>query len=175
MDPKSDALTTPQFLLVLLLFAIVVYANYLVAANPLIRRYIPSFLFLRRIEKKYKQSLVKYSSFYNYLSEKDKISFEKRVQKFIDLKQFTPRAGIKEVTPEMKAMIAATAIQLTFGYPNVYFKHFKRILIYPDNYYSTITRAYHKGEVNIRGIIVLSWKSFHDGFINPTDGINLDL
>jgi MtfA peptidase len=75
----------------------------------------------------------------------------------------------------MKAMVAGSAIQLSFGYPSVYFRHFRKILIYPDNYYSTITRQYHKGEVNVRGLIVLSWKDFHAGFTNPTDGVNLGL
>ena len=70
-------------------------------------------------------------------------------------------------------MIAGSAIQLTFGYPNIYFIYFWRILIYPDNYYSTITHKYHKGEVNRKGIIVLSWKSFKEGFSNPDDGRNL--
>ena len=73
----------------------------------------------------------------------------------------------------MKALIAGSAIQLTFGYPDVDFGHFWRILIYPDNYYSTITHRYHKGEVNIKGIIVLSWKSFKEGFADSTDGRNL--
>ncbi|MBK8884473.1 MAG: zinc-dependent peptidase [Bacteroidales bacterium] len=48
-------------------------------------------------------------------------------------------------------------------------------MIYPDNYYSTITHKYHKGEVNRRGLIVLSWKSFKKGFSNQTDGLNLGL
>jgi MtfA peptidase len=73
----------------------------------------------------------------------------------------------------MKAMIAGSAIQLTFGYPDIYFVHFWRILNYPDNYYSTITRRYHKGEVNRRELIVLSWKSFREGFADPSDSRNL--
>lgn len=132
-------------------------------------------IFHRGLEKKYKIYLLKNFPFYNALSVRQKITFEKRVQKFIDLKKFIPRGSIKDVSPEMKVMIAGSAIQLTFGYPNVYFRHFKRILIYPDNYYSTITRQYHKGEVNVRGLIVLSWKDFHAGFANPSDGINLGL
>lgn len=112
-------------------------------------------------------------TFYISLCEKDKQVFERRVQKFIDLKQFIPRGGIRDISPEMKSIIAGSAVQLTFGYPDVYFRHFWRILIYPDNYYSTITHKYHKGEVNRNGIIVISWKSFKEGFANPSDGRNL--
>jgi Mlc titration factor MtfA (ptsG expression regulator) len=48
--------------------------------------------------------------------------------------------------------------------------------VYPNDYYSSITKRFHKGEVNPRfGIIVLSWQSFVDGFIYPTDSVNLGL
>jgi MtfA peptidase len=75
----------------------------------------------------------------------------------------------------MKALIAGSAVLLTFGYPSIYFRHFWKILIYPDNYYSTITRKYHKGEVNLGGIIVLSWKDLKEGFRCHADGYHLGL
>ncbi|TVQ15324.1 MAG: DgsA anti-repressor MtfA [Bacteroidetes bacterium] len=125
------------------------------------------------MEKKYQPYLTHNFPFYNALSDKNKLHFEKRVQRFIDMKQFIPRGGIGEITPEMKALIAGSAIQLTFGYPYIYFKHFWRILIYPDNYYSTITKNYHKGEVNLGGLIALSWKHFKEGFRCHADGIHL--
>ncbi|MCX2743235.1 zinc-dependent peptidase [Mangrovivirga sp. M17] len=120
--------------------------------------------------------LEKYFKYYNDLpDERLKEEFRRRVQRFITLKQFIPRGGLSEVSEEMKVLIAASAIQISFGYPSVYFKHFSRILIYPDNYYSTITGNYHKGEVNLRGLIVLSWKNFVEGYMNHTDGINLGI
>ncbi|MDQ3537097.1 MAG: zinc-dependent peptidase [Bacteroidota bacterium] len=109
------------------------------------------------------------------MSPANKNKFENRVLHFIQIKEFIPRQ-IPEVTLEMKFLIAACCIQITFGFPSVHLAHFKRILIYPDAYYSTINRQYHKGEVNPRGrIIVLSWESFVDGYLNPTDSINLGL
>lgn len=175
MSEHPDSLTVLEFISIVLAIGLTVYIKFISSTTPFFNRLIPGYLFLRRIDKQYKAYLLKYFPFYNALNDKKKVIFEKRVQKFIDLKQFISRGGIKEVTPEMKAMIAGSAIQLTFGYPNVYFRHFKRILIYPDNYYSTITRKYHKGEVNVRGIIVLSWKEFYAGFYNPSDGVNLGL
>jgi len=112
--------------------------------------------------------------FYNKLPPKSKSLFEYRVARFIQSKNFVPR-DLKEVTLEMKVSIAAAAIQLTFGLPKVYLSHFKNILIYPDQYYSTITRQYHHGEVNPRlKAIVLSWKNFVAGYAN-VEGINLGL
>ena len=89
------------------------------------------------------------------------------------MKTFVGRGEIKQITPEMKALIAGAAIQITMGYPAVYFSHFRTIIIYPEAYYSRLTRQYHNGEVNQLGVIVLSWKSFMEGFRIPRDGVNL--
>jgi Mlc titration factor MtfA (ptsG expression regulator) len=75
----------------------------------------------------------------------------------------------------MVVLISACAIQLTFGFPGIYFSHFYRILIYPNDYYSRITRKYHQGEVNRAGIIVLSWSNFLQGYAQRGDGRNLGL
>ena len=129
---------------------------------------------MANIDPVYKEPLRKYHSYYQRLNPSEKTIFEKRVQKFINQKQFIAR-GMDRVTDEMKALIAGAAIQLTFGHPSIYFEHFKRILIYPDDYYSEISKKYHKGEVNMGGIIVLSWKNFVEGYINYEDGRNLGL
>jgi hypothetical protein len=54
------------------------------------------------------------------------------------------------------------------------FDAFHKIIIYPDKYYSPITKQYHKGETNpAAGYIVLSYTNFKSGFDNKHDGINL--
>lgn len=83
--------------------------------------------------------------------------------------------GLKTVSSEIKVLIAGSAVQITFGYPGIYFRHFRTILVYPDNYYSTITRNYHKGEVHPRGLIVVSWRNLKEGFRDPNDGYHLGL
>ncbi|ELR68456.1 hypothetical protein C900_00377 [Fulvivirga imtechensis AK7] len=119
--------------------------------------------------------LRKYCAYYNLLSYEDKQRFQKRVQRFMYSKQFIPRV-YKEVTDEMRVLISATAIQLTFGLPQIYLTHFDKILIYPDSYYSRITWKYHVGEVNPRmGMIILSWKSFVDGYADLTDSLNVGI
>lgn len=127
------------------------------------------------LPNKRKEILRKRFPFYNGLSENKKRRFEQKVQYFIHVKEFIPRQ-IPSVTEEMKVLISACAVQLTFGYPKIFLSHFKRILIYPDNYYSTINKAYHKGEVNPRlRAIVLAWKAFVEGYISESDGKNLGL
>ncbi|MEE4115898.1 MAG: zinc-dependent peptidase [Marinilabiliaceae bacterium] len=129
----------------------------------------------RRLEARYKIHIAKNLSFYKYLGPKSRIKFERRVQQFINLKEFIPRGKDMLITDEMKALIAGTAVMVGFGHPGIYLSHFKKILLYNNNYYSTITKQYHKGEVNMRGYIVLSWQAFRDGFIDKKDGINLGI
>ncbi|UXP32977.1 zinc-dependent peptidase [Reichenbachiella agarivorans] len=113
--------------------------------------------------------------FYAKLSDENKRRFERKVDHFIYSKDFIPRQ-IEKVTEEMKVLIAACAVQLTMGFPNVALSYFKRILIYPDDYYSTISKKYHRGEVNPRAkAIVLSWRHFVEGYVHNTDGRNLGL
>jgi MtfA peptidase len=112
--------------------------------------------------------------FYQSLSNADKVTFERRVQKFIDMKTFESREDLY-ITLEMEALVAASAIQVTFGYPSVYLSHFDRIILYPDAYYSPAADNYHKGEVHSGGVIVLSWKNLSEGYGLGNDGRNLAL
>lgn len=119
-----------------------------------------------------KSILKKYFFYYNRLSSADKKRFENRVNRFLHSKKFIGR-GV-EITEDMKVLISATAVKLSFGLPMIYLSNFYKILVFPDAYYSGINRQYHQGEVNPRlGIIMLSWKNFVDGYSNPSDGRNL--
>jgi MtfA peptidase len=160
------------FMMAITVVAIVIVAEYIRyrigSAAPVTIRFL-------KIKPEYRTALEKHFQYYKKLDRKEKDLFEKRVQYFINIKKFIPR-NLQEVTSEMKALIAGAAIQLTFGLPQVYFSHFDKIIVYPDEYYSLINRKKHKGEVNVRsGIIVLSWKYFVQGYIDPDDSINLGL
>ena len=124
----------------------------------------------------YCKLLVDYFPYYNKLSTSDKAKFERKLCLILFTKIFIPR-NFERVTDEMKVLISASAVQLTFGLKEVYLAHFRKILIYPNDYYSSITKRYHKGEVNpAYGIVVISWHTFVMGYLNPADdGINLGL
>lgn len=138
--------------------------------------FYPRFSLLKKLPREeLKRVLNLYIPYYRSLSSKNKVRFENKTFHFLEIKEFIPRQ-MTEVTSEMKILIAACFVMVTFGFPDITLEHFKRILVYPDAYYSTINRRYHKGEVNPAGqLIVLSWKSFVEGFIHPTDSINLGL
>ncbi len=118
--------------------------------------------------------LEKKFNFYNKLKPKYKKHFNHRVSVFIKYYIFIGK-GIN-VTEEMKISIAGTYIQLTFGMRNYLNNQFTRILLYPDIYYSEITKQNHKGEFNPKfKTIVFSWKHFKEGIDVTNDNLNLGL
>lgn len=117
--------------------------------------------------------LKKHSDFYSKLNPKYQAYFQHRVHKFLQKYEFIPREEIV-ITQEMKVMVAATAVQLTFGFRTYLMSIFQYIVIYPDIYQSTITDNWHKGEFNPRmKAIVFSWKHFEEGFQSNSDNLNL--
>ncbi|AUP78473.1 zinc-dependent peptidase [Flavivirga eckloniae] len=130
---------------------------------------------LRRLNKNQKYILTKQVSFYNKLTDKEKQYFEHRVASFIIDKDFIGRDGLT-VTDEMKVLIAATAIMLTFGFRDFYIGIISKIVIYPKAFYSNINKANHKGEFNPRlKALVLSWEDFVQGFSDENDNLNLGI
>lgn len=126
------------------------------------------------LEKEDIDLLNRFFPYYEKLKPKHKDEFKERLAYFIASKKFIPRGELKAISREMELLIGATAVMVTFGFRNLKLKNFSKILLYPDNYYSTINKTYHQGEVNPRlGIIVISWRSFVEGFMEPNNGINL--
>jgi MtfA peptidase len=162
--------------LIIIVLAVIRYAQHLKIGYQYVdRQSAPVKAKILPVPPVYREILQKYFKYYQALSPSGKITFGKKVAAFIYGKQFIPRQ-IDEVSIEAKVLIAASAVQITFGLPNFTLRHFNKILVYPNDYYSRITKRYHKGEVNPRlGIIVISWQSFIDGYINPTDAFNLGL
>lgn len=111
--------------------------------------------------------------YYSQLNKDQRTKFLERILTFIAEKEFETREGLV-LTEEMVVLISATAIQLTFGLERYLFPHFSEIIIYPDQYFSRRAQAYHKGEVNLAGIVVLSWSDFQKGH-SIQDGVNLGL
>jgi len=110
--------------------------------------------------------------FYNKLSQKHKSYFEHRVNKTIDRIEFVGKQV--EVSTEMKVVISATLVKLTFGLRDYQISSVERILIYPEAFYSQTNKTYHKGEFNLGyRALVLSWKDVLHGYQIEDDNLNL--
>ena len=113
--------------------------------------------------------------FYNRLSEKHKGYFQHRLANFTAAYEFIPRQDF-EVTQEVKTLIGATYVMLTFGMRHYLINSFDKILLYPETYYSQQLGEYHKGEFNPRlKALVFSWKDFLEGYEISNDNLNLGI
>lgn len=131
--------------------------------------------FLKKLACHEKAVLNNQFRFFNKLSPKHQAYFEHRVSVFINDKLFIGRSGLV-VTDEMKVLIAATGVMLSFGFRNYAMASITRIFIYPDVFYSPQNASYHKGEFNPKlKSLVLSWRHFEEGFEYSGDNINLGI
>lgn len=134
------------------------------------------YIFFKPIDENYKRILERNFYYYKQLNARDKKKFEKRLKKFIVSKNFLSGEEGFIITTEMKVLISATAIQISFGLPYISLVSFGKILIFRDKYYSPATDHYHKGEVNPPlSMIILSWKHYLEGYITADDGLNVGI
>ncbi len=132
-------------------------------------------LFPKKITKDQLRILEQDFLFYQKLTKKEKLVFQHRVVSFINDKTFVGREGL-EPTEEMKTLISATAVMLTFGFRKYVIDLIDIIIIYPKIYYSKINETYHKGETNPQlKAIVFSWEDFKHGYTIGDDNLNLGI
>lgn len=128
----------------------------------------------RKNKDAYYMLLIQKVPYFGKLTQEQQTVFYRRIRKFISNKAFVP-VEMPEVNPEDKVLIAAAAIQLTFGLDVFILTRFHTIYVYPDVYHNPTTKHKHKGEVNMHGTIKLSLKDFHHGNKIVHDGVNLGL
>ncbi len=107
-------------------------------------------------------------SFYQSLSAADKKKFEERVTLFIMAKQFMPK--IHDVVPEdMKAIIAASAVMLTFDKEeNWLFDKYEQYVIYPHPFPTPQYETWHICEhFEEDGVMLFSAEHLLHGFFEP--------
>lgn len=113
--------------------------------------------------------------FYNTLSKKQQKQFRHRVANFINDKDFIGKEGLV-ITTEVKVLIAAMGCMLSFGRKKYLYGILDTIIVFPDEFYNATNDAYHKGEFNPKGkVMVLSWKDFKEGYQIDNDNFNLGL
>ncbi|MEH6535188.1 MAG: zinc-dependent peptidase [Psychroserpens sp.] len=126
----------------------------------------------RKLSNGEKSILRRHFKFYERLSLKHQYYFEHRVFQFIKRTEFI--GNDMDVTDEMKIIISATLVKLTFGLRDYKIKSVERVICYPEEFYSQTNKAYHKGEFNL-GLkaLVFSWKDVLHGYEIEDDNLNL--
>jgi hypothetical protein len=131
---------------------------------------------IKKINAKERQFISEFLHPYHYFSTEQRKIFLERFAWFKSKKHFIfyGNIGNKE---EIKAYVSASAVLLTLGMVNYRFERsIKRIIVYPSDYYSRISRNHHVGEYNPRlRTLVFSAESLKDGFSIPNDNVNLGI
>ncbi len=155
-------------------FPLVLIAIFIFYTVFRLRNYIGSLFLSKEKKRELHEFYSKRLNYYNQLSEKGKDRFLFRAYSMLSNFKIIGRNGF-DITEEVTLFVLAAYIQLTLGFRSYSLPIFKTILIYPDSYRNPFTGEMHDGEVNPRGVIVLSWKRLVKGYENPTDCINLGL
>ncbi|WP_455169588.1 zinc-dependent peptidase [Aegicerativicinus sediminis] len=163
-----------------LLIALMIYIAFRIIEMSYVMRYKRPFyihfpVWMRSLSNNQRAILHNQFAFYSKLLPRQQRYFEHRVAAFMKDKRFVGRESLL-VTDEMKVLISATAVMLTFGFRDFYIGLIDRIFIYPNIFYSVGNGSFHKGEFNPKlRTLVLSWKHFRRGFEIETDKVNLGI
>jgi hypothetical protein len=166
-----------HWLLFITMMAVVVIPIALVAMQE--QRWFKKILFYHfpKFLRPISHQLKPINVYYDKLTPEERKRFEWRVYYFLDTTRIEFRhfrSGQLFNYNAIRYLIASVATQMTLFLTEDCFDAFNRIIIYPDTYYSPVTKKFHKGETNpAAGYIILSWNSFYAGFIESSDGVNL--
>lgn len=114
------------------------------------------------------------NSYFKNLSPDAQEVFVTRLFRFMEDKNFIGREGLV-ITDEIKVLISAAAIQLTFGLKDYMISHLHAINVFPRVFFSKFLNTNLKGLNTQSGVLSLSWNDFKEGFAIEDDKINLGL
>lgn len=100
--------------------------------------------------------------------------FVTRLFQFMEDKKFIGREGLV-ITDEIKVLISASAVQLTFGLKDYMISHLYAINVFPRIFFSKYLNANLKGLNTQSGVLSLSWNDFKEGYAIEDDKVNLGL
>jgi Mlc titration factor MtfA (ptsG expression regulator) len=100
----------------------------------------------KELDEKVRQLLERHFPFYLELNPEQKTRFRKRMTLFPMAKEFMPR-GFETLPEDIKAMLAANTIMLTFGQKDYLLDKFQTIVVYPKPFPSPqFPRLFHAAE-----------------------------
>ena len=114
------------------------------------------------------------NNYFKNLSPDAQEIFVTRLFRFMEDKKFIGREGLV-ITDEIKVLISAAAIQLTFGLKDYMISHLHAINVFPRIFFSKFLNTNLKGLNTQSGVLSLSWNDFKEGYAVDDDKINLGL
>ncbi len=106
--------------------------------------------------------------FYKQLNEAGKRRFEQRMAMFPLAHEFMPME-VESLPEEIQSVIAASAVQLTFGQKDYTLEAYENIVIYPSSFLSPrYPQHMHSSEIHPEdGGIIFSGRHLMHGFVEP--------
>jgi len=115
------------------------------------------------------------SSFFKQLSPEDKTKFCNRVALYMEANDFMAK-GSEEVPPDVRAVIAASVVQLTFNQEDYLLNKYEHLIVYPHPFPSPQYQAWHSSEIyDDDGVIMFSAEQLMAGFAQPHQYFNIGL
>lgn len=112
--------------------------------------------------------------YFRNLSQDAQEVFVTRLFQFMEDKKFIGREGLV-ITDEIKVLISAAAVQLTFGLKDYMISHLYAINVFPRIFFSKFLKTNLKGLNTQSGVLSISWNDFKEGFAIEDDKVNLGL
>lgn len=113
--------------------------------------------------------------FFKNLSQTDKTKFCHRVALYQVANEFIPK-GIEDMPPDIKAVVAATVVQLTLNQEDYLLNKFEHIVVYPHPFPSPQYKEWHACEIfEEDGVIMFSAEQLMAGFAQPEKFFNIGL
>lgn len=128
----------------------------------------------RRLAPHLEDIILSHFEYYRSLSTLDQKRFKSRMAVALKRLQISSREQL-HITDEMRVLVAASMVKLTFGYRRFMIAGFTKIILYPAEYYSHATKSRNKGETHFSGMVVLSWQDTLSGIQISNDNLHLAL
>jgi len=120
--------------------------------------------------------LERFLPYYQRLAEPEKKRFRHRVALYVEANDFMAK-GMDEVSPDLKVVAAACAVQLTFGKQTFLMNAFEHLIFFPQPFPSPqYPENYHASEIYEEdGAILFSAEQLMKGFFTPHKFYNIGL
>ncbi len=114
--------------------------------------------------------------FYQNLSAAEKTRFRTRTSMYMEANEFMAQ-GMETVPPDVKGIVAASVVQLTFYHEDYLLSKFEHIVIYPHPFPSPQhPEEWHVSEhFEKDGVIMFSAEQLVPGFLEPKRFLNIGL
>lgn len=112
--------------------------------------------------------------YYKLLNPNERSEFMVRMIDAKNFMVFEAREGL-ELDNRKLVLLAASMVQLTFGFRDYRLVNFEKIIVFPGIFYSKMLDQNVKGLTYGTGFVYLSWEDFEEGYEFPDNKINLGL